>query len=1065
MAQKFATAKGYMTDLGKGNSKVDINVDTTGAKKKITGLTSDIDRLQQQTKNFKPNIDVDTTKAKSAFSSLADACDTVQNAVYKVQLAFWTVQTVLAAGLSVKFAVDLDDQMEKWDLQLRVITKDATLAKQIMSQLQEFANNTPFKTESIHEAGVALTTAGIGADQLMGYMQAASDWAAAFNTDISETARVFARINSGDTGEALERARDFGISMRDLWAQGIRFDAGGQVLSSMNDTMDAVKNAVTLKTAGMSQELSKTWSGMWSTFTSLANQAVRDLTGGTFQDIKAVLSNIINQLKELSSGGFFTSLGEQVKSFFEAFSGIKQAINDIFSNVNLTQGLSAVFTSLFQMVKDGIEVVGELASSFAELGTKSGVISALGDALKIISEGVKSVSNALVDWDGKAGLIEGVAAAFVVFKIAANIDTIITSIYVGAKTIEDSMLVIRTALAATTFTEFIANFKGLQAIIAGLSFASLAKDITVAATAVRVALVSIASAGAAFLTTPIGLAILAIATAAGVATKAYIDMKSAQAGQAESEKTEAEMLKKLADLRAKANSPEEIAKAQQANVNKAFSDAQVAQKDVQNATAVSNTKIAVETAYHANSVALAKERYQVAADNLQKLSIVEASYQSIVEGNGKEYKPTQAYLDAKKAYAEALSAVFEAQITQADALGQYVYQAQKLIAEAQAVEALGGDSTVKRYEALKLAITEYLADLDTLRKAQIDAWASMSEMNLVMNNYRPDGIKAIGTAWSDTSTAVINYKQTASVNLDALQRQEKTLASSQKVLDATRFGERLIVLQQILASEQLGAQQRKQLIAEEAQTFNSYTKAIGDGIKDAMSKIESLQQKMISSAASARALLVEMGASDKDVMDAYNAQVEVYKNKLDKTVADMKTMYEASEEMRKLGFNVPDVVKVSDVKDAYKNDIKNAADQISQLRQNMATLVEDAKQIGALAAQNYFAEWSGYINNLRQMINQGLQVPISFDMSGLDAMIEAARDKLQSAFTNLQPNIILDAPKPIINYNSFALSPTYQIQVQGSTIKDVQDIIAQTTDNVGRTMRDALQEAVVQYGL
>lgn len=124
-------------------------------------------------------------------------------------------------------------------------------------------------------AGKAFVTAGLSVDK---YLKSADDLAAA-NKDAGvtalDTARVFARLKSGDFGEAFERLRDFGINRQELEAKGLKFDNGGSFKGEAQQAIDAVVGIITDKFGGLSEKLStETFDGAMSAvqdnFTRLA---------------------------------------------------------------------------------------------------------------------------------------------------------------------------------------------------------------------------------------------------------------------------------------------------------------------------------------------------------------------------------------------------------------------------------------------------------------------------------------------------------------------------------------------------------------------------------------------------------------------------------------------------------------------------------------------------------------------------------------------------------------------------------------------------------------------------
>jgi len=88
---------------------------------------------------------------------------------------------------------------------LKVLTGDAETAKRVFDELQEFSDVTPFSPQAVQEAGKQLLAFGFGLDEINGLLTDGGDLAAAFGGNLTDVARVFGRLRSGDFGEAFER--------------------------------------------------------------------------------------------------------------------------------------------------------------------------------------------------------------------------------------------------------------------------------------------------------------------------------------------------------------------------------------------------------------------------------------------------------------------------------------------------------------------------------------------------------------------------------------------------------------------------------------------------------------------------------------------------------------------------------------------------------------------------------------------------------------------------------------------------------------------------------------------
>ncbi|HEX8833144.1 MAG TPA: hypothetical protein VF719_03030, partial [Abditibacteriaceae bacterium] len=153
-------------------------------------------------------------------------------------------------------------------------------------------------------------------------LQAADDLAAAGideGTTPQDVARALGRLRAGDTGEAFERFRDFGIGRPDLEAQGLKFDSGGALEDKSKEgvqrAIDAVIRIIEERFGGLSKRMAtETLEGSlsnlqdnWTRFTSsigevlipaitLGANALQILTGWLArmpQPVKAIIAYVM----------------------------------------------------------------------------------------------------------------------------------------------------------------------------------------------------------------------------------------------------------------------------------------------------------------------------------------------------------------------------------------------------------------------------------------------------------------------------------------------------------------------------------------------------------------------------------------------------------------------------------------------------------------------------------------------------------------------------------------------------------------------------------------------------
>ncbi|MDP4092600.1 MAG: hypothetical protein Q8920_04495 [Bacillota bacterium] len=241
------------------------------------------------------------------------------------------------------FTVGSNAEFEQYTTSFEVLLGSADRAKEHMQYLFDFAAKTPFQLPEIVEASKLLETFGLDTKK---YLTQAGNAASAFNVPISQVADAIGRLAAGQTGEALEQLRRLGVSMKQLKDQGIEFDKGGQLVSSISKTLDAVMSTFDTKYKGMMDKQSQTFNGQMSTILDNISAFGRQIGSKVFDLLKDKQSEFMATWDRWSKDGTLDKIA----------SGLSDAL--IFV-VNLLTSAVEI------MAKYGKEIVGVVSGIVA----------------------------------------------------------------------------------------------------------------------------------------------------------------------------------------------------------------------------------------------------------------------------------------------------------------------------------------------------------------------------------------------------------------------------------------------------------------------------------------------------------------------------------------------------------------------------------------------------------------------------------------------------------------------------------------------------------------------------
>lgn len=164
-------------------------------------------------------------------------------------------------------------QWEQFETQFATLLKSEDAALQRLSELERFGILTPFNLDQVIEADILLQNFGLHAEnaaQRFGksgedIRRIAGDTAAGVKTGFTEIAMWLGRFAAGDTGQAIMRMQELGVTTRqELAAMGVEFNKAGTMTSPVDQAMTALLRIMEEKFGGLMEVQSQTLGGMES---------------------------------------------------------------------------------------------------------------------------------------------------------------------------------------------------------------------------------------------------------------------------------------------------------------------------------------------------------------------------------------------------------------------------------------------------------------------------------------------------------------------------------------------------------------------------------------------------------------------------------------------------------------------------------------------------------------------------------------------------------------------------------------------------------------------------------
>ena len=242
------------------------------------------------------------------------------------------IATALAAGFTIKTAIDGAGNIEQYRNTLETVLKDSDMARKKLAWASRFANKTPFETEEVVGGMTKLQSYGIEGDRILKttnrtYLEMIGDMASGMGKSFDQAIEAVADARTGE----LERLKEFGITKNMIAefgkSKGLEiFNSKGQIndLELFNKTLFEMMDS---RFGGAMEKQAKTFKGGLSTISGAAKSALSTLAGiNEFGDIvenspfqilrDKVIIPFANTLVKLQENGTFTRWAENISNVF-----------------------------------------------------------------------------------------------------------------------------------------------------------------------------------------------------------------------------------------------------------------------------------------------------------------------------------------------------------------------------------------------------------------------------------------------------------------------------------------------------------------------------------------------------------------------------------------------------------------------------------------------------------------------------------------------------------------------------------------------------------------------------
>lgn len=231
------------------------------------------------------------------------------------------------AGAEIgKAALDSASSMEAYRATLNVVMKDSEKAAKAMKWAVDFANRTPFETDSVVQATVLLESYGLKAQKIL---PSVGNMAGVMNKDIIQAVEAVADAQTGE----LERLKEFCITKGQIVQKAEALFKKQEVVNKQGQIMDQEKFNQALfalmddRFKGGMEIQARGWKGIMSTITGVYKSGLAKIMGMTdegdikkgsaFDILKIKAQDLADYLQKLYNSGELDRIGEGIASGLE----------------------------------------------------------------------------------------------------------------------------------------------------------------------------------------------------------------------------------------------------------------------------------------------------------------------------------------------------------------------------------------------------------------------------------------------------------------------------------------------------------------------------------------------------------------------------------------------------------------------------------------------------------------------------------------------------------------------------------------------------------------------------
>lgn len=370
-AQQRKTAK----SINEATLKYGANSDKVKA---LTNRLSSLKNKEQSLGSQLSSVNKALNSQQKEFAQTATQVEKTQKSMSGFMKVIATAATGYAGKKFLEATIGGLAQFEQYETSFAVMLGDMSKAKQMMSELQNFATKTPFEMTDVTKAGTLLMNYGVEAKKLIPTMKNLGDLSQGQAEKLDRISLAYGQMLAKGkvTGEELRQITEAGVSLNKALADSIGVSTAeiskmiekGQI--GIPELNKAIENLTTGngKFAGMMEKQSKTLIGMWSTTKDEISVIAREIGEDAFVEVKDGLSDMLSEINTMRNNGELSALAKNLGSMLSTLTkGFMGTTKVIIENKEAVGGLIMAYGA-FKVIQQ-VAVMQRLYTTAVEAST------------------------------------------------------------------------------------------------------------------------------------------------------------------------------------------------------------------------------------------------------------------------------------------------------------------------------------------------------------------------------------------------------------------------------------------------------------------------------------------------------------------------------------------------------------------------------------------------------------------------------------------------------------------------------------------------------------------------